>query len=317
MQFTDLLKQYRLHLKVLNRSQKTITWYNEILTRFFKFLDSNYIMKPLGEISAEDLEAYIKYRNTTKRWPNNPYISEKNKGKLSPYSIQGDIRAIKAFWSWLLSNGYVEKNAFAKFPLPKVPKTVVSTLTIEQMQLLLNTIKTDNAIGFRNYCILLLLIDTGMRISEVTGIEIINLSLTQCFVKITGKGQKERIVPFSQVTRKAMLKYINNYRPEICNYNTPYLFPARDGNHVSVNTIQQAIRRLAKKVGLQDAKCHPHIFRHTFATTFLAKGGNPLILREILGHESIQTTQKYVHPQVENLQKQQWKYSPLVDVLGK
>ena len=99
--------------------------------------------------------------------------------------------------------------------------------------------------------------------------------------------------------------------------DSPYLFPAFDGSHVSVNSIQQAIRRLADKAGLHGIKCHPHIFRHTFATVFLAKGGSDMVLKEILGHESIQTTQKYIHLNPEDLQKQHSKYSPVDDLLGK
>jgi len=133
-------------------------------------------------------------------------------------------------------------------------------------------------------------------------------------VKITGKGQKERIVPFYTYTRKELLRYIERYRQELCYLDSPYLFPGGDGNHVSVNSIQQAISRLGAKAGLNGIECHLHILRHTFATLFLAKGGQAMVLKEIMGHESIQTTQKYVHFQPEDLQKQHWKYSPVEDL---
>ncbi|MCK4814672.1 tyrosine-type recombinase/integrase, partial [bacterium] len=105
-----------------------------------------------------------------------------------------------------------ENNTLAKFPLPKVPKKVIKTLAIEQIKLLLNTIDKNNPVGVRNYCILLLLIDTGMRISEVTGIRIADYNLTECWVKIIGKGQKEIVVPFSRFTRKELLNYTQHYR---------------------------------------------------------------------------------------------------------
>jgi len=313
----ELLGEYRLHLEASNRSRKTISWYLDILRRFFNFLELNNLMKPANEISKEDLQAYIIHRKTAKRWPNNTHIKEENKGGLSPHSIQGDVRAIKAFWGWLLYQGHIENDALAKFPLPKVPKNVIKTLTIEQIRLLLKTINKNNPASARNYCILLLLVDNGMRISEATGIRIADLDLAKCWVKITGKGEKERVVPFYHLTRKELLSYIKYYRSDLCKLDSPYLFPASDGHHVSINTMQQAIKRLAEKAGLQDIRCHPHIFRHTFATMFLTNGGNAMVLKDMMGHESVQTTQKYIHFQPEDLQKQHRKYSPVEDLLGK
>ncbi len=313
----SLLIQYQLSLETSNKSPKTIQWYLDILHGYFNFLEHSNLMKPVDELGKKALEAYIIHRKTTKRWPNNPHIKEENKGGLSPYSIQGDVRAIKAFWSWLLYQGYIEDNTLAKFPLPKIPKTLIKTLTIEQIRLLLKTIDKNTPVGARNYCILMLLIDTGMRISEVTGILIADLNLSKCLVKIIGKGQKERVVPFSHFTGKELIKYIKYYRSDLCKLESPYLFPVSHGQHVRVNAIQQAIKRLAKKAELYDIKCYPHIFRHTFATMFLAKGGNAVVLKEIMGHESIQTTQKYIHLQPEDLQKQHWKYSPVGDLFSK
>ena len=95
-----------------------------------------------------------------------------------------------------------------------------------------------------------------------------------------------------------------------------YLFPDKYGDPVSISSVQQAIRRLTKKAGLDHIKCHPHIFRHTFATMFLADGGSDVALKEIMGHESFQTTQKYIHLQPQDLQKQHMKYSPILHVFG-
>ena len=158
------------------------------------------------------------------------------------------------------------------------------------------------------------MIDNGMRISEVVSIQISDIDLLRCRVKIIGKGNKERIVPFTKPTRKELLKYIEHHRNNLCKLDSSYLFPASDGNHVSVKSIQQAISRLSKKAGLGGIKCHPHIFRRTFATLFLARGGQLTTLKEIMGHESIQTTQKYVHFLPEDWRKQHWNYSPVDDL---
>ena len=113
------------------------------------------------------------------------------------------------------------------------------------------------------------------------------------------------------------MKYIKRYRLSLCGIDSSYLFPTKDGDDISVNCVQQAIRRLALKAGMQNVKCHPHIFRHTFATMFSVKGGSPEILQLIMGHESFQTTQKYLHPQPQDLRKQHIKYSPVADLFEK
>ncbi len=125
-----------------------------------------------------------------------------------------------------------------------------------------------------------------------------------------------KMVLFSTYTRKELMKYIKRYRLSLCGIDSSYLFPPKDGDNISVNCVQQAIRRLALKAGMQNVKCHPHVFRHTFATMFSVKGGSPEILQLIMGYESFQTTQKYLHPQPKDLRKQPMRYSPVADLFS-
>ena len=311
----SLLIPYRLSLEAANGSPKTFQGYSDILRRFFGFLEKKGHVNSVSDIGREEVEAYTRSLQNAKRWPNRSQNS-KDRGKLSPVTVQDHVRAIKAFCSWLLDNGYIEKNTLAKFPLPKIPKTIIKTLTIEQIQQLLQAIDKRTSVGVRNYCIILFMIDNGMRISEAVSIRISDIDLSGCRVKIIGKGNKERIVPFTKPVRKELLKYKDHSRNNLCKLNSPYLFPASDGDHVSIKSIQQAIGRLSKKAGLDGIKCHPHIFRHSFATLFLAKGGQLSTLQAILGHESMQTTEKYIHLLPEDLQKQHWNFSPIEDIYG-
>jgi len=309
----NLLIQYRLSLEAANRSPKTFQGYSDILRRFFDFLKKKGHINSVSDIGKEEVRAYTKSLQNAKRWPNRTQNGE-DQGKLSPVTVQDHVRTIKVFWGWLFDNGYIEKNILVKYPLPKVPKIILVTLTIEQIKLFFKAIDSSTSVGARNYCIILLMIDNGMRISEVVGIQIVDLDLTRCRVKIIGKGQKENIVSFTKITRKELIKYTKHHRENLCKFESPYLFPASDSDHVSIKSIQQTIKRIAQKAGLSGIKCHAHLFRHTFATMFLAKGGDVMVLKEILGHESIQTTQKYVHLLPEELQKQHWKYSPVEDL---
>jgi len=308
-----LLSAYRRHLEAANRSPKTISWYMEILRRFFDFLDFSNLTESIPDIGREELRTYILHLQSAKKWPNSPYIKE-NKGSLSPYSIQGHVRAIKAFWGWLFKEEYILENPLIKLPLPKVPQSLVKTLTIDQFKRLLAAVDRHTPLGAKYYCVLLFLLDTGVRMSELVNIKMDDIDLVNCLVPVVGKGRKERRVPFHRVTRRELQHYVRVFRPKLCSHHSCYLFPRADGYHISVNSVQQFIRRIAIKAGLQGIKCCPHIFRHTFATTFIAKGGTDFALKEILGHTTLQPTLKYIHLQPRDLQRQHARFTPVEDL---
>jgi integrase/recombinase XerD len=306
----DMLDYYRQCLEAANRSEKTVGWYTDILRRFFTFLESTKLMKPVPELGTKELIAYIHHLQDSGKWPNHPGTAEE-KCSLSPYSIQGHVRAIKAFWSWLTGESYVEKNVLAGFPLPKVPQYIIKTFTVNHLKKLLATIDRSTASGARYYCILMLFLDTGMRVSEVIKIKLNDVDFKLGLITVLGKGQKERVVPFTKWTRKELVRYIHRFRSELDCGDSPYLFPAGSGEHVSISSVQQYLRRLAKKAGLKGVKCSPHLFRHTFATRAIANGANVFVIREIMGHASLQTTLKYTHLQIKDLKDQHEKFSPV------
>ena len=202
-----------------------------------------------------------------------------------------------------------------KFPLPKVPKSLIKTLTYDEFRRLLNAVDKSSPTGNRNYLILLLFIDTGLRVSELVNIKLADMESVDRSIKVLGKGRKERIVFYSVPVKKVISQYIKLYRPSMCNVKSDYLFPTSIGEAISINCVQQFMRRLAVKAGLSPSKCHPHILRHNFATMTLANGANPVYLKEIMGHESFQTTEKYLHPQIRDLKAQHIKYSPVASML--
>ena len=307
----DLLAEYLQELEILGRSQKTITWYHDILVKFFASIGSHSATESVANIGKPELKVYILHLQQRVRWPNNKHIHDEK--HMSPFSIAGHVRAIKAFWSWLAKQEYIDQNPFDKFPVPKTPQHIIKTLDAKDIRKLLNAVDRTNPVGERFYGVLLLLIDTGARISEVVGIKLSDINLAQSTVKITGKGKKDREVPYSNMTRKTLLKYINDARKSLCAaVDSEYLFPGRYGDHTSIGSMQQALRRLAEKTGMD--KCYPHLLRHTFGTLFIANNGSSMILQQIMGHASLQTTEKYVHLKTEDLKKQHKLYSPMKDI---
>jgi integrase/recombinase XerC len=317
LSLNQLLDEYSLSLGALNRSAKTVTWYLQILRSYFLFLASASLLKPIEQLGIQELRSYIVHLQHAGRWANKPNI-RKAEGELSPYSVQGHVRAIKAFWSWLQKEGHIDNNPLAKLPLPKVPQKPVDVLPREQIMRLLSGVDTSTSIGARYHAIILLLLDSGIRISELVHIRFEDLDLQHSCVRVLGKGQKVRTVPFSSLTRKAIARYANRFRANLCAVESSYLFPAASGAPVSVNSVQQFLRRLAGKAGLGRVKCSPHIFRHTFATQAVANGANVLVLKEIMGHATLQTTMKYTHLQPHQLLQQHAKFSPVANLaLGK
>lgn len=309
----DLLDQYRLSLEAANRSPKTIEWYLEILRRFSGVLKEKGYSISINDIGREEVRKHIKYLQEADRWPNRPK-NGKDLGKLSPYSIQGSVRAIKAFWGWLTYEGYIDSNPLAKFPLPKVPQYVVKTLTLEHIKLLISNIDRTMPLGCMYYCIILVLLDNGMRISELVSIKMADLNMQQGFVTIFGKGQKQRIVPLTRFIVKELFRYIREFRKDPGFADSPYLFSDENGDHISVGSIQQYLRRLARKAGLDGVKCSPHILRHTFGTNAAAQGANSFTIKEIMGHSSLQTTMKYIHLQAADIKAQHNSFSMINDL---
>ena len=207
----SLLTQYRLSLEAANRSPKTIEWYFPILRRFFGFLKENRYSTGVNKIGRDELRAYIKYLQETERWANKPK-NGKDRGNMSPYSVQGHVRAIKALFGWLAGDGIIERNPLAKFPLPKVPQYIIKTLTLEQIGRLLSATDKTTPLGFKYYCIILLLMDTGMRISELVNIKTNDLDVQQGFITVLGKGQKQRTVPISMRTKRELINYTERFR---------------------------------------------------------------------------------------------------------
>ena len=306
----SLLLQYKLNLQAGNRSAKTISWYFDILEKYFSFLETNKLLKPIEELGKAELEAYVLYlQGRTTRWESHKHMKPAQ-GGLSPFSIQGQVRAIKAFFGWLYRDDRIEDNKLANYPLPKVPNKHMPTLTPDEVKKLLSALDKSLPIDFRNYMIILLLYDTGVRISELINMKISDIDQLNHTIEVTGKGQKQRYVFISNFTRKALKKYLANARPGLNAIVSPYVFPDRNGNTIRLNCIQQMLKRLSRKAGLT-AEVHAHVFRHSYGTQAIANGADPFAIKETMGHSSLTTTLKYTQQQPQDLMKKHARFSPV------
>ena len=172
----QLINNYILCCHTEGKSQKTIDWYFANLKRFNRYLNDNGLSMPVTDMGMSETRKFIFYlQNEAKRWETSAYVHD-TKG-LSPMSIHGYVRSIKAFWSWLLAEGYISRNPMARLKPPKIPKEIIPTFTQEQIQNMLNQLDLKTHRGFRDSTILLVLLDTGIRLSELISININNIDL--------------------------------------------------------------------------------------------------------------------------------------------
>ena len=310
----QLIESYLICCMTEGKSPKTIEFYSCTLKRFSRFLKTQKLTTLLVEIGVNEARKFVFYlQNNAIRWEGNPHI--KDNKRLSPFSIQGYVRAIKAFWTWLFDEGFITSNTMSALKLPKAPKKIVNTFSQEQIQHVMKSIDQKSPRGFRDYLILLILLDTGIRLSELVGLKIDDIDFGQnCFL-VCGKGDKERLVPFGSRVRHALWQYIRNLRPEQQIDDINQVLLTDNGYPLRSRAVQIMINRLGKKAGVTGVRCSPHTFRHTFAKNYLLLGGDVFSLQRILGHSSLEVVKLYINLAASDVSEQHRRFSP-VDNMG-
>lgn len=309
----ELVDCYATSNQADGKSPSTVKWYTEILTSFSGYVRSKLGKKGLSLFTLELARGYILYLRQKPRFQGHPYTPEQDK-PLSVETLRCYSRALNAFSSWLYREGYTTENRLKNLKLPKAPAKMMEPLTPEEIHKITSTIKTTSATGARNHAILVLALDTGLRASEMAGIRLGRLNLETGYVKVMGKGAKERITPFGKFAERTLWHYINKVRPKPVNSDCDNLFLSRDGKPITVNTIKLVFPRLAKTSGVE--RLHAHLCRHTFATNYLLNGGDIFSLREILGHTTLEMVNHYLHFTSSQITDQHHKYSPVDKLQG-
>jgi len=211
------------------------------------------------------------------------------------------IAALRTFYKYLYRERLVDNNPAISLNAPKRPKPLPKFLTPEEIEKILNHVQIQTPSGYRNRTILELLWATGMRVSELSGLNFGDLNLENNEIKVFGKGAKERIVLISQRAKNYLENYINNarslvangYKLDTINEKTP-VFINNTGYRLQTKTIRNTINKIVEEIELPK-KVTPHVFRHSFATHLIENGADLRVVQELLGHTSISNTQIYTH----------------------
>ncbi|MGD9118534.1 MAG: tyrosine-type recombinase/integrase [Dehalococcoidia bacterium] len=310
LELGNLIQGFKLSCQTEGLSPKTTEWYTSFLLRFLGFLDQNELPAQLNHIEKIHIRQFILYLQQEAR---TPYKTK----PLSGATVQGYVRALKAFFAWAEREEYIPTNVMTKIPIPKAEIRVINTFSETQVQSLFNLCLSSNGNSIRNTLILLLLLDCGLRVSELTGIQLDDINLEEGIIKIRkAKGNKERYVPVGNIAQKFLWKYINTSRPKPLTPHITNLLLNDKGLPLTKNGVQQMLRRYSKKAGIKGTRCSPHTCRHTFARNYLMNGGDIFSLQKILGHSSLASVRIYLNLFSADIKKQHRQFSPVDNMAG-
>jgi len=211
----------------------------------------------------------------------------------------------------LLEEGYIQENPMSRLKLSSVPQKVIATFTSEQIQKVIKNLDRKTPIGFRDYTIIFLFLDTGIRLSELTNLKIDDINFGQSWLTVVGKGNKERGVPFGTQVRRILWRYVRDYRQSPGSLEDTHLFLTEGGSQLQSRSVQSMILRLCKRAGITGIRCSPHTFRHTFAKLYLLEGGDIFSLQKILGHNSLEMVKNYLNLAMSDVSQQHRMFSPI------
>ncbi len=286
---------YILYHESTGRSPRTIAWHRSALTVFSNWLTSE--QKPIDPAAWDSklLREYFVYLQS-QGW--------------TGWTVRNRASSVRAFCRWLFEEQLLKTNIVERAKLPKRPLLLKKPFTDEEVLKLLKAAKEYKRTGIRDYAILLLLLDTGVRIAELTSLQDSCIFFQERTAMVLGKGNKERMVFFSQLTAHALLKYDAAKRHSGC----ATFFQTEDGTSLSAQGVRMMLMRLKRVTGLPEV--HPHKFRHTFATSYLRNGGDALMLQRSLGHTTLTMTNHYVSLVTDDLRRSHEQVSPVDRLLG-
>ncbi|MCT4602632.1 MAG: site-specific tyrosine recombinase XerD [Marinifilum sp.] len=297
MNWESEISEFRNYLRLeKGLSDNSVHAYVTDLAKLVTFLQETNKNKGPEEVILADLKEMMEW------------IGERG---ISPRTQARVISGIKSFYKFLLIEEKVEKDPTALLESPKIGRKLPDILSVEEIDTIINSVDLKKSEGQRNKAILETLYSCGLRVSELIDLKISNLFFESGFIKIEGKGNKERLVPISTKAIKEINLYLSEYRRtlKIHKEDEDILFLNRRGKKLSRVMIFTIIKNLTKKIGF-DKNISPHTFRHSFATHLIDGGANLRAVQEMLGHESIITTEIYTHLDKEYLKNTLIQFHP-------
>ena len=296
MKWHEALKDYKLYLKIeRGLALNSVENYGRDIQKLILFLEEHEIKKSPITITDETIQQFI--------YEVSKHVNARSQSRI--------ISGLRSFFDYLIFENYRKDNPTTLLETPKIGRKLPDTLSIKEIDLILSQIELSHPQGERNRAILETLYSCGLRVTELITLQISDLFFEEGFIRVIGKGDKQRFVPINVETQKFIVIYMNHIRNHIKVQKgfEDTLFLNRRGKQLTRNMIFLIIKELAEKAGVEK-KVSPHTFRHSFATHLLENGADLRSIQQMLGHESITTTEIYMHVDKSFLKGVIEKYHP-------
>lgn len=271
-------------------SENTVKSYKNDLKKYETFM-KNINIQNIKENHIKNYLKYLKDNNNDNR------------------TINHNISTLRSFYKFLLIEKIIKDNPMEYIEMPKTKKSLPKTLSIEEIDKLLD-IKLTDSFSYRNKAMLELMYSSGLRVSELVNVKIHDIDVSNCIIRIMGKGKKERIVPLGDYAIKYIELYLKEHRNKLIKRElNEYLFLNNHGKRMTRQGFFKILKQLAHEKNIK-TDFSPHTLRHSFATHLLNGGADLRSIQEMLGHESISTTQIYTHVSKEQLKENYNNYHP-------
>lgn len=239
------------------------------------------------------------------------YLGARKKTGLAASSARVELIALKIFFRWLNARKFREGDPAEPILPPRQEQHLPDTMNESEVLILLESVKGTAPLDRRDRAILELFYASGLRLSELVNAKLENLSLEEGWIRVTGKGNKTRLTPVGGGAREALQSYMDHARPELVKpRTTSHIFLSRNGTRLTTVRVWQIVKERAAMAGLDPAKVHPHLLRHSFATHLLNHGADLRVIQEMLGHADIATTQIYTHVDQQRLKEVHRRFHP-------
>jgi len=263
----QLIGGFILTYKLEGKSPLTIEDHQRKLNRFVSYLEQHCV----SHITPAVIRGFLGYVRETYH--------------LDAATVQRYLVSCKAFFRWVTEEGFAKKNPTVHVKVGSIAKKIIKALSPEHMRLLLNSLNGNSLEEVRNKVIILMLLDCGLRISEIANLRLEDIDIANGSLTVMGKGAKQRLLRMGLLNRKTLWKY------KTLRYDSsPWLWINKRGERLKVSGIKQMVRKSGKKIGI---RLHPHLLRHTFAISFLRNGANTFECQYALGHSSLEMTRRY------------------------
>ncbi|MGA7212992.1 MAG: site-specific tyrosine recombinase XerD [Terrimicrobiaceae bacterium] len=238
------------------------------------------------------------------------YLAWRKRSGLAAASIKLEAVALRIFFRFLLARKILAINPAENLSIPRIEKYLPETLNAGTIKRLLESVSGTDPLGLRDRAILELLYASGLRISELCNVRLEGIDLEEGMIRVTGKGNKTRLIPVGTEAREAIRRYLEVERPQLVSSRSgAEIFLSVRGRKLTPQRVWQLVKRYAARAGLE-ANVYPHLLRHSFATHLLAGGADLRIIQEMLGHADISTTQIYTHVDSSHLKSVHKKFHP-------